>query len=196
MPRKYTKKRKGGNTSEKLQSDFEDLEKIVERLNNDVKELKEQLQSSSDTDNNIASGVEEVESSENEPVYSNDLVEDTENELKSEAENNDETLNSDISLDSKKEEITELIAKAKYILYDGTNCDFKMKQKPCSTGKDTLDGFERSMNKLTSISDANSLKENIENYISRIKNTLNVKDGGRKTRKHKKHDKKRTKRRR
>jgi outer membrane murein-binding lipoprotein Lpp len=187
MPRKYTKKRKGGYNSEKLQSDFEDLEKIVERLNNDVKELKEQLQSSSDTDNNIASGVEEIDSSENEPVYSSDLVEDTKN---------DEIESNEPSLDSKKEEITELIAKAKYILYDGTNCDFKMKQKPCSTGKDTLDGFERSMNKLTSISDANSLKENIENYISRIKSSLNVKDGGRKTKKHKKRGKKHTKRRR
>jgi len=48
MARKYTKKLRGGNYSEKLQSDFADLETIVEKINNDVKELKEQLQTSSD----------------------------------------------------------------------------------------------------------------------------------------------------
>ena len=197
MARKYTKKRTGGNYSEKLQSDFADLETIVEKINNDVKELKEQLQSSSDD----ASGVEEVNNSENEPEYSNDLVEDNENIVKSELEDNnelksEETELNEISLDDKKAEIEKLIEKAKNILYDGTNCDLKMKQKPCSTGKDTLDGYERSMDKLTSVSKADDLKENIENYISRIKNTLNVKDGGRKTRKHKKGGKKHTKRRR
>jgi uncharacterized membrane-anchored protein YhcB (DUF1043 family) len=192
MARKYTKKLRGGNYSEKLQSDFADLETIVEKINNDVKELKEQLQTSSDD----ASGIEEVNNSENEPVYSDNLVEDSENIVQSELEQNDETENNEPSLDSKKEEISQLIAKAKNILYDGTNCDFKMKQKPCSTGKDTLDGYERSMDKLTSVSKADDLKENIENYIYRIKTTLNVKGGRRKTRKYKKHGKKHTKRRR
>jgi len=197
MAKKYTKKRRGGNYSEKLQSDFKDLEMIVEKINNDVKELKEQLQSSSDD----ASGIEEVNSSENEPVYSNNLMENDENIIKSELEDNsevkpEETELNEISLDDKKEEISKLIEKAKNILYDGNNCEFKMKQKPCSTGRDTLDGYERSMDKLTSVSKADDLKENIENYITRIKNTLNVKDGGRKTRKHKKHGRKHTKRRR
>jgi len=192
MARKYTKKRSGGNYSEKLQSDFADLETIVEKINNDVKELKEQLQSSSDD----ASGIEEVNNSENEPMYSDSLAEDSENIVQSELEQNDETENNEPSLDSKKEEISQLITKAKNILYDGTNCDFKMKQKPCSTGKDTLDGYERSMANLSSVSKADDLKENIENYISRIKTTLNVKGGRRKTRKYKKHGKKHTKRRR
>lgn len=196
MARKYTKKRKGGNSSEKLQADFKDLEMIVEKINNDVKELKEQLQNSNDE----VSGVEEM---------NNDMVEDNENDedpIKNEEteeteetmEENTETDANEKSLDDKKAEIAELISQAQNILYDGTNCDFKMKQKPCSTGKDTLAGFERSMDKLTDNYKADDLKQNIENYISKIKDQLNMK-GGRKTRRHRKtrkHGKRHTKKRR
>jgi hypothetical protein len=195
MARKYSKKRRGGSVNEKLLADFNDLEMIVEKINNDVKELKEQLQSSNDE----ASGVEEAKTSDNEPEYSKDVVEDDEGVVKSEDDGNvieNEEDTNDKSLDDKKAEIAELIAQAKNILYDGTNCDFKMKQKPCSTGKETLSGFERSMDKLTSSYKADDLKENIENYISKIKNQLNIK-GGRKTRRHRKtrkHGKRQTKR--
>lgn len=190
MARKYSKKRKGGNSSEKLQADFKDLEMIVEKINNDVKELKDQLQNSNDE----ASGVKNVD---------NDMIEDNENNEDNEEtgetmENSNETDANEKSLDDKKAEIAELISQAQNILYDGTNCDFKMKQKPCSTGKDTLSGFERSMNKLSDSYKADDLKENIENYISKIKDQLNMK-GGRKTRRHRKtrkHGKRSTKKRR
>lgn len=193
MARKYTKKRRGGSVNEKLQADFNDLEMIVEKINNDVKELKDQLQSSN------------VDTVDNEPEYSNDVVENNEDAVKSEetdtdnaAENETETDTNEKSLDDKKAEIAELIAQAQNILYDGTNCDFKMKQKPCSTGKETLSGFEKSMDKLNSGYKADDLKKNIENYISKIKDQLNMK-GGRKTRRHRKtrkHGKRHTKRRR
>ena len=191
MARKYTKKRRGGSVNEKLQADFNDLEMIVEKINNDVKELKDQLQSSN------------VDTVDNEPEYSNDVVENNEPTVKSEETDNEtktetETETNEKSLDDKKAEIAELIAQAQNILYDGTNCDFKMKQKPCSTGKETLSGFEKSMDKLTSTYKADDLKENIENYISKIKDQLNM-TGGRKTRRHRKtrkHGKKHTKRRR
>lgn len=195
MARKYSKKRRGGSVNEKLLADFNDLEMIVEKINNDVKELKEQLQSSNDE----ASGVEEVKTSDNEPEYSKDVVEDNEGVVKSEDDGNvieNEEDTNDKLLDDKKAEIAELIAQAKNILYDGTNCDFKMKQKPCSTGKETLSGFERSMDNLTSSYKADDLKENVENYLSKIKNQLNIK-GGRKTRRHRKtrkHGKRQTKR--
>lgn len=193
MARKYSKKRKGGNSSEKLQADFKDLEMIVEKINNDVKELKDQLQNSNDE----ASGVKNVD---------NDMIEDNENNENNEdneetgetMENSNESDANEKSLDDKKAEIAELISQAQNILYDGTNCDFKMKQKPCSTGKDTLSGFERSMNKLSDSYKADDLKENIENYISKIKDQLNMK-GGRKTRRHRKtrkHGKRSTKKRR
>ena len=183
MARKYTKKRKGGSVNEKLQAHFNDLEMIVEKINSDVKELKEQLQSS----NVEASGVEETNATDNEQEYSND-----DNVTENEEDTNEK------SLDDKKAEISELITQAQNILYDGTNCDFKMKQKPCSTGKETLSGFERSVDKLNSGYKADDLKENIENYISKIKDQLNMK-GGRKTRRHRKtrkHGKRHTKRRR
>jgi len=191
MARKYTKKRRGGSVNEKLQADFNDLDMIVEKINNDVKELKDQLQSSN------------VDTVDNEPEYSNDVVENNEPTVKSEETDNEtktetETETNEKSLDDKKAEIAELIAQAQNILYDGTNCDFKMKQKPCSTGKETLSGFEKSMDKLTSTYKADDLKENIENYISKIKDQLNM-TGGRKTRRHRKtrkHGKKHTKRRR
>jgi len=191
MARKYTKKRRGGSVNEKLQADFNDLDMIVEKINNDVKELKDQLQSSN------------VDTVDNEPEYSNDVVENNEPTVKSEETDNEtktetETETNEKSLDDKKAEIAELIAQAQNILYDGTNCDFKMKQKPCSTGKETLSGFEKSMDKLTSNYKADDLKENIENYISKIKDQLNM-TGGRKTRRHRKtrkHGKKHTKRRR
>ena len=191
MAIKYTKKRRGGSVNEKLQADFNDLEIIVEKINNDVKELKEQLQSSND------------DAVDNEPEYSDNVVENNESIVKSENTDNDdanenETDTNEKTLDDKKAEIAELIAQAQNILYDGTNCDFKMKQKPCSTGKETLSGFEKSMDKLTSSYKADDLKENIENYISKIKDQLNMK-GGRKTRrrrKTRKHGKRHTKRRR
>jgi hypothetical protein len=191
MAKKYTKKRRGGSVNEKLQADFNDLEMIVEKINNDVKELKDQLQSSN------------VDTVDSEPEYSNNVAEDNEPTVKSEETDNEtktetETETNEKSLDDKKAEIAELIAQAQNILYDGTNCDFKMKQKPCSTGKETLSGFEKSMDKLTSNYKADDLKENIQNYISKIKDQLNMK-GGRKTRRHRKtrkHGKKHTKRRR
>lgn len=180
MARKYTKKRRGGSVNEKLQTDFNDLEMIVEKINNDVKELKEQLQSSN------------VDAVDDEPEYSNNVAEDNEDTDKSQETNADtdsmnenETDTNEKSLDDKKSEIAELIAEAQNILYNGTNCDFKMKQKPCSTGKETLSGFEKSLDKLTSSYKADDLKENIENYISKIKDQLNMK-GGRKTRRHRK----------
>jgi hypothetical protein len=197
MARKYTRKRKGGSVNEKLQAHFNDLEMIVEKINSDVKELKEQLQSS----NVEASGVEETNTADNEQEYSND-----DNITENEEDTNEKSLDDNVieneedtnekSLDDKKAEISELIAQAQNILYDGTNCDFKMKQKPCSTGKETLSGFERSVDKLTSSYKADDLKENIENYISKIKDQLNMK-GGRKTRRHRKtrkHGKRHTKR--
>ena len=182
MARKYSKKRKGGNSSEKLQADFKDLEMIVEKINNDVKELKEQLQNSNDE----ASGVEDMNNDMTEDM-NNDMAEDSGNneETGETMENSNETDANEKSLDDKKAEIAELISQAQNILYDGTNCDFKMKQKPCSTGKDTLSGFERSMDKLSDSYKADDLKKNIENYISKIKDQLNMK-GGRKTRRHRK----------
>jgi len=179
MARKYSKKRKGGKSSEKLQADFKDLEMIVEKINNDVKELKEQLQNSNDE----ASGVEDMNNDTAEEM-NNDMAEDNENNEET-MENSNETDANEKSLDDKKAEIAELISQAQNILYDGTNCDFKMKQKPCSTGKDTLAGFERSMDKLTDNYKADDLKQNIENYISKIKDQLNMK-GGRKTRRRRK----------
>lgn len=195
MARKYSKKRKGGNSSEKLQADFKDLEMIVEKINNDVKELKEQLQNSNDE----ASGVEDMNNDMTEDM-NNDMAEDSGNneETGETVENSNENDANEKSLDDKKAEIAELISQAQNILYDGTNCDFKMKQKPCSTGKDTLSGFERSMDKLSDSYKADDLKKNIENYISKIKDQLNMK-GGRKTRRHRKtrkHGKRSTKKRR
>lgn len=185
MARKYTKRRKGGNSSEVLSSDFQELENIVEKINNDVKELKEQL-SKGETGNATMETNSEVE-----PVEASMSTEEEESNQGSEA--SDEK-----SFEEKKDEIINLIETANTILYKGENCNFKMTKKPCSTGRDTLDGFERSMKKPDFDSrKADALKLNIENYISKIKTDLNVKGGrGRKSRKHKNIKSKYTKKRR
>jgi uncharacterized membrane-anchored protein YhcB (DUF1043 family) len=182
MTKNNTRKKRGGNT-DNLQEHFNELEIIVEKINNDVKELKNQMQ-------NIESNNVE-EQNENLNVEEN-LGENEEVEKPQELE--ESNFSQEKPLSEKKEEIMELINKANKILYLEENCDFKMKQKPCSTGKDALDGFERALKKDDfNDSKADALKINVENYIKKIKSDLNVKGGRvRKTKKMRKHRKKMT----
>lgn len=185
MAKKYTKKKRGGNT-DNLQIHFNELEMIVEKINSDVKELRNQMQ-------NMESNNVEQEN-ENSNVEEN-LGENEESGKSQEPEEPEEFGESEEKdLSEKKEEIMELINKANKMLYVDDNCNLKMKQKPCSTGKDTLDGFERALNKDDfNDSKANALKINVENYVNKIKNDLGIKGGrGRKTKKMRKHRKKMT----
>ena len=180
MARKYTKRRKGGNSNEILTSDFQELENIVKKINNDVKELKDQL-SKEETNETV----DEKESSDEKMGSEPSLEEEEDSNQVTEIEETEKS--EEKTLDEKKEEINNLIETANTLLYKGSNCDFKMSKKPCSTGKDALDGFERSMNK-PDFDDkkADALKLNIQNYISKIKSDLNIKGGRRrKSRKHK-----------
>jgi hypothetical protein len=181
MVKKYTKKKRGGNT-DNLQVHFNELEMIVEKINTDVKELKNQMQNIESTN------VEEEEEKEN-------LGENEEPEKMEEFGENEFSEEKDLS--EKKEEIMELINKANKMLYVDDNCNLKMKQKPCSTGKDTLDGFERALNKDDfNDSKANALKINVENYVNKIRSDLGIKGGRvRKTKKMRKHRKKMTRKR-
>jgi hypothetical protein len=170
MPKKYTKRRKGGANIENLQIDFNELETIVEKINNDVKELKNQITNVSKNDN-----------LEEEIIISEDLEEPQNLEKK--------------TLDEKKTEILNLIDKVNKILYVDDNCNLKMKQKPCSTGKESIDGFQRALNKSDfDHNKADALKMNVENYLAKIKSDLGIK-GGRKTKKNRKYKRKMTKRR-
>jgi hypothetical protein len=179
MPKKYTKRRKGGANIENLQIDFNELETIVEKINNDVKELKNQITNVSTNDKLE----EEIIISEDleEPKISEDLEEPQNLEKK--------------TLDEKKTEILNLIDKVNKILYVDDNCNLKMKQKPCSTGKESIDGFQRALNKSDfDHNKADALKMNVENYIAKIKSDLGIK-GGRKTKKNRKYKRRMTKRR-
>lgn len=171
-----------------LQSDFNELEMIVEKINNDVKELKKQITNVDSTNLEGDDSVEEKSENNNdnpEIVEENDEIEETK-----EKQSSDEK-----TLEEKKTDIKEMIEKANKMLYVDGNCNLKMSKKPCNTGKDTLDGFERAVNKSDFNDDkADSLKSNVENYINRIKNELNIK-GGRKTKKIRKNRKRLTKRR-
>jgi predicted transcriptional regulator len=185
MVKKYTKNKRGGNT-DNLQIHFNELEMIVEKINSDVKELKNQMQ-------NIESNNVEEKSTVEE-----NLGENKEYEKPEEPEEFGESeVSEEKDLSEKKEEIMELINKANKMLYVDDNCNLKMKQKPCSTGKDTLDGFERALNKSDfNDSKANALKINVENYVNKIKNDLGIKGGRiRKTKKMRKHRKKMTRKR-
>lgn len=187
MAKKYTKKRRGGNISN-LQSDFNELEMIVEKINNDVKELKKQITNVDST--NVEGDDSVVEKSEN----NNDKPEIVkENEETNEIE--EKQISDKKTLEEKKTDIKEMIKKANNMLYVEGNCNLKMNKKPCNTGKDTLDGFERAVNKPDFNDDkADALKSNVANYINRITNELNIK-GGRKTKKIRKNRKRLTKRR-
>jgi len=175
MPKKYTK-RKGGANIENLQIDFNELETIVEKINNDVKELKNQI---TNVETNVETNDNKLE--EEQPTMSENL-EDSQNLEKK-------------TLDEKKTEILNLIDKANKILYVDDNCNLKMKQKPCSNGKESIDGFQRALNK-SDFDDnkADALKTNVENYLAKIKSDFGIK-GGRKTKKNRKYKRKMTKRR-
>jgi hypothetical protein len=195
MAKKYTKKRRGGNISN-LQSDFNELEMIVEKINNDVKELKKQITNVDSTNvdsTNVEGDDSVVEKSENnndkpEIVEENDKNDET-NEIEEKQSSDEKTL------EEKKTDIKEMIKNANNMLYVEGNCNLKMNKKPCNNGKDTLDGFERAVNKSDFNDDkADALKSNVANYINRITNELNIR-GGRKTKKVRKNRKRLTKRR-
>jgi len=174
-----------------LQSDFNELEMIVEKITNDVKELKKQITNVDST--NVEGDNDNVEKSETSDNNLGIMKENEENQENDEIEENETSDGK--TLEDKKTEIKELIKNANKMLYVDGNCNLKMNKKPCSTGKDTLDGFERAVNK-PDFDDgkADSLKSNVENYIKRITNELNIK-GGRKTKKLRKNKKRITKRR-